>query len=83
LDWGDTHGEPFYPRFITSGPNPSLFAISPGRFFAVNEIKVLLAHIVTTYDIKFEEGKGAPREFSLSGMRFPREANVMFRARQK
>lgn len=61
----------------------SLFAISPGRFFAVNEIKVLVAHIVTTYDIKFEEGKGAPREFFLSGMRFPGDTNLMFRARKK
>ncbi|KAF8489265.1 cytochrome P450 [Russula emetica] len=55
----------------------------PGRFFAVNEIKALLAHIVTTYDIKFEEGKGAPPEFSIAELRYTGDANVMFRARQK
>ncbi|KAF8274996.1 cytochrome P450 [Lactarius quietus] len=55
----------------------------PGRFFAVNEIKALLAHVVLMYDIKFEEGKQAPRGLYIGSMRFPREANVMFRKRQK
>jgi hypothetical protein len=64
-------------------PNPSLFAISPGRFFAVNAIKAMFAHIIATYDIKFEQGKGVPRDFWIAEMRFPRTANVMFRTRQK
>jgi len=55
----------------------------PGRFFGVNEIKTLLAHIIVTYDIKFEEGKGVPQDLFFSGVRFPGNANVMFRARQK
>jgi len=55
----------------------------PGRFFAVMNIKVLLAYIVSTYDIKFEEGKKVPPELFLAGVRFPGNANVMFRARQK
>jgi cytochrome P450 len=55
----------------------------PGRFFAVNEVKAFLAHIVVTYDIKFEEGKQAPRELHVGSMRIPRGANVMFRKRQK
>ncbi|KAF8490824.1 cytochrome P450 [Russula emetica] len=54
----------------------------PGRFLAVSEIKILLAYIVTTYDIKFEEGR-VPREFCISYLRIPGNANVMFRARQK
>jgi hypothetical protein len=60
-----------------------LTRISPGRFFAVNEIKALFAYIVASYDIKFEDGKGAPREFWIAGSRFPQKANVMFRTRQK
>jgi len=28
----------------------------PGRFFAANEIKLMLAHVVLNYDIKFENG---------------------------
>ncbi len=59
------------------------FAISPGRFFAVNEVKALIAHIVVTYDIKFEDGKGVPREHCIAGIRFPGDANVMLRSRQK
>ena len=59
------------------------FSISPGRFFAVNEVKALLAHVVVTYDIKFEEGKQAPRSLHIGSMRFPGEGNAMFRKRQR
>ncbi|KAH9036349.1 cytochrome P450 [Lactarius pseudohatsudake] len=55
----------------------------PGRFFAANEVKVLLAHVIVTYDIKFEEGKQAPRSFIINSIRIPGKANAMFRKRQK
>ncbi|KAH9066646.1 cytochrome P450 [Lactarius vividus] len=55
----------------------------PGRFFAVNEVKALLAHVVVTYDIKFEEGKQAPRGFIVNSIRVPGKADAMFRKRQK
>ncbi|KAH9042739.1 cytochrome P450 [Lactarius pseudohatsudake] len=55
----------------------------PGRFFAVNEVKALLAHVVVMYDVKFEEGKQAPSSFSIGSMRVPGKANVMFRKRQR
>ncbi|KAI9511490.1 cytochrome P450 [Russula earlei] len=55
----------------------------PGRFFAANEVKVLLAHLVATYDVKFEEGKSAPRDLCIFGMRIPMTSNVMFRTRQR
>jgi len=55
----------------------------PGRFFAVMNIKILLAYIVSNYDIKFEEGKKIPPELFLAGVRFPGNMNAMFRARQK
>ncbi|KAF8467544.1 cytochrome P450 [Russula ochroleuca] len=57
--------------------------VCPGRFLAVTEMKALFAYIVATYDIKFEEGKGAPRGAWIAGMRFTGTANVMFRTRQK
>jgi hypothetical protein len=63
--------------------NTSLFTVSPGRFLATNEIKALLAYIVTTYDIKFEGGQGVPRGSSIALVRTPASANVMFRKRQK
>ncbi|KAI9441481.1 cytochrome P450 [Lactarius indigo] len=55
----------------------------PGRFFAVNEVKALLAHILVTYDFKFEEGKQVPRSIIIDSVRIPGKANVMFRKRQK
>jgi hypothetical protein len=56
---------------------------SPGRFLAANEIKALLAHILVTYDVKFEEGKGVPPERRLGSFRMPRNSNVLFRKRQQ
>ncbi|KAN0130728.1 Cytochrome P450 [Lactarius tabidus] len=55
----------------------------PGRFFAANEVKALLAHILVTYDFKVEEGKKAPRTRTIGSMRVPENANVMFRKRQR
>jgi hypothetical protein len=56
--------------------------LSPGRFFAATELKALLAHMVVTYDMKFEEGKGAPPQLWIAGLYIPRSSNVMFRKRQ-
>jgi hypothetical protein len=61
----------------------SISAISPGRFFAVNETKVLLSHLIVTYDMKFEEGKRAPPELRIGASCVPRTTNVLFRARRK
>ena len=71
-------------RFVLFLPWPhSYFSISPGRVFAVNEMKVLLAHMVVTYDIKFEEGKQTPQCLCIGSGRFPGKTNAMFRTRQK
>jgi hypothetical protein len=59
------------------------FFNSPGRFFAIAVIKALLAHIIATYDIKFEEGKGVPRQRRIGQMFLPGNADVLFRKRQK
>jgi cytochrome P450 len=55
---------------------------SPGRFFAANEMKSMLAHIVMTYDIELENGATRPRSlrFSTSILPDPR-AKVLFRRR--
>ncbi|KAH8704638.1 cytochrome P450 [Phaeosphaeriaceae sp. PMI808] len=37
----------------------------PGRFFAANEIKMVLAHLLLRYDWKFPEGQGRPRNFTI------------------
>ena len=70
------------PSFLRRLIN-SLFSVaSPGRYLAAIEMKALLAHIVVTYDIKFEEGKGVPCERQLGLFRLPGDANLLFRKRQ-
>ena len=55
---------------------------SPGRLFAATEVKALLAHIVTTYDLKLEEGKKVPRQLCIATSRVPGNTDVLFRKRQ-
>ncbi|KAI0060666.1 cytochrome P450 [Artomyces pyxidatus] len=56
----------------------------PGRFFAANELKAMLAHILVTYDVKFPEGCS----FKFPSDRFvgtacsPGSADLLFRKRQ-
>ena len=45
-------------------------------------VNVLFARILITYDFKFEEGKGVPREHRIASFRRPGNANVLFRKRQ-
>ena len=56
---------------------------SPGRSFATTELKALLAHIVITYDLKLEEGKKVPRQLCIGTSCIVRNADVLFRKRQK
>ncbi|KAA1468096.1 cytochrome P450 [Dentipellis sp. KUC8613] len=53
----------------------------PGRFFAANELKALLAHVVMTYDVKFEDGHGFPSNRYVGNACIPGTANLMFRLR--
>jgi hypothetical protein len=77
-------------RFLPPRRNPQTHTFSffldlnsPGRFLAANEVKALLAHILVTYNVKFEEGKGIPRELRIASFRAPRNANILFRKRQR
>jgi hypothetical protein len=58
-------------------------AVSPGRLFAASEVKLLVAHLVVTYDMKFEDGKGAPPEFRIARLCIPGTSDVMFKKWQK
>lgn len=62
--------------------HPQSTITSPGRFFAANELKAMMAHIVISYDIKFEnEGIRPPNvPFSLTLIPAP-TAKVLFRKR--
>ncbi|KAM6493880.1 Cytochrome P450 [Amanita muscaria] len=54
----------------------------PGRFFAANELKVMLAHVLWNYDVQMANGGGRPanRVFGQNSMPNP-TAQVMFRKR--
>ena len=45
-------------------------------------MKALLAHIVTTYDLKLEEGKKVPSHICISRTNIVRNTDVLFRKRQ-
>jgi len=70
---------------VSTSPNHLAFGLGRhachGRFFAVSQMKVLLARIIMTYDVKLEEGKGVPREHRMGALRFPRDTVVLFRKR--
>ena len=56
--------------------------VSPGRFFAANELKTMLAHVVVTYDVKLADNATRPPtlHFGLAAIPHP-SAEVMFRRR--
>jgi len=55
---------------------------SPGRFFAANEMKTMLAHVVLNYDIKMADGGGRPEDVWFGRFPVPNpEAQVSFRKR--
>jgi len=56
---------------------------SPGRFFAANEMKAMMAHIVITYDLKLEDEGVRPKDEWYGSTCLPnRKAEVFFRRRQ-
>ena len=58
------HGQnAWYSQFVLSDG-------SPGRFFAVNEIKMMLAWTIMNYDFKTEDGK-RPADKHLQFINFP------------
>ncbi|KAF8998395.1 cytochrome P450 [Cyathus striatus] len=54
----------------------------PGRYFAANELKMLLSHIVLNYDIKVENEGVRPKDMQLDFNQLPNDkAQVLFRKR--
>jgi cytochrome P450 len=54
----------------------------PGRFFAANELKLMLAHIVMNYDVKLEKEGERPEDMWFMSSCIPNpKAEVMFRKR--
>ncbi|KAL1937274.1 hypothetical protein VTO73DRAFT_13883 [Trametes versicolor] len=76
-------GENRKNSFVTTKPDFLPFGhgadACPGRFFAAVQMKALLAHIVLTYDIRFEEGKTIPGRRFVAGVLLPGKSNLEFR----
>lgn len=53
----------------------------PGRFFAANELKAMLAHVLMKYDVKLEDA--FPKSMVIGSAVVPAKANVLFRKRQR
>lgn len=54
----------------------------PGRWFAEAEIKVILIHLLTAYDIRFPDGKDRPASQQFETQNLPdRNATVMIKER--
>ena len=54
----------------------------PGRFFASTEIKIILAHIITTYDVKLVEDARPPDMFLMNSILPNPYSKIYFRKRQ-
>lgn len=62
----------------------SFFLYSPGRFFAANELKAMLAYVVLNYDVKFErEGVRPENKWIAMSIVPDPTAHVLFRKRQQ
>jgi cytochrome P450 len=56
---------------------------SPGRFFAINEIKLLLAFLILRYDLKAKDGK-RPEDMKFTWLLLPNQtAELLLRKRQQ
>ena len=56
--------------------------VCPGRYFAACELKLMLAHVVTTYDVKLEVEGVRPADMWVMTSCVPNQkANVLFRKR--
>ncbi|KAL1613882.1 hypothetical protein SLS56_012226 [Neofusicoccum ribis] len=55
----------------------------PGRFFAANELKIVLSHLLMKFDWKFVDGEKRPEDIQWSDMIAPNPAaRIMYKARK-
>lgn len=55
----------------------------PGRFFAANELKIVLSHLLMKFDWKLVDGEKRPEDIQWSDMIAPNPAaRIMYKARK-
>ncbi|KAK7681998.1 hypothetical protein QCA50_014962 [Cerrena zonata] len=74
-------------QYVSTSPEYLAFGhgkhACPGRFFAANEIKSMLIHLIMNYDMKFENDAGRPQNAHIFMQTYPSStAEVLFRKRQ-
>ncbi|KAF8186870.1 cytochrome P450 [Mycena galopus ATCC 62051] len=79
-------GEGIKHQMVTPTPEFLSFGLGrhacPGRFFAVNEQKLILAHIIMTYDFKLKDGVRPADEWVAVIGNANSTAEIMFRKRK-
>ncbi|EGN93634.1 hypothetical protein SERLA73DRAFT_189361 [Serpula lacrymans var. lacrymans S7.3] len=85
-DLREGEGEEVRHQMVSTNPEYIPFGhgrhACPGRFFAANELKAMLAHVVMTYDVKLEDEGVRPVNFIFNTASSPNPtAKVLFRKR--
>ncbi|KAJ7108676.1 cytochrome P450 [Mycena epipterygia] len=79
-------GEGIKHQMVTLSPDFLSFGLGrhacPGRFFAVNEQKLMMAHVLMTYDLKLKDGVRPKDEWMALVGGANTTAEVMFRKRR-
>ncbi|KAI0320025.1 cytochrome P450 [Amylostereum chailletii] len=86
-DTREEDGEAAKHQMISTGSNYIAFGhgrhACPGRFFAANELKCMLAHVVVNYDVNFEDGvNGVPAKSKFDVASIPANVRLLFRKRK-
>ncbi|MCJ1262588.1 hypothetical protein MMC22_002458 [Lobaria immixta] len=81
------NSSPHSHQFVTTGLQSMTFGhgrfACPGRFFASNESKVVLAELLLTYDIRLRDGEERPKNLFFADACFPDpKREVLFRRRR-
>ncbi|EGN93528.1 hypothetical protein SERLA73DRAFT_97436 [Serpula lacrymans var. lacrymans S7.3] len=79
-------GEQPWQQMVSTNPQYLAFGhgrnACPGRFFTATELKSMLAHVVVTYDVKFEDEGVRPTSVSFGTANSPdTKAKILFRKR--
>lgn len=74
-------------QFTSIGDTSQNFGLGrhacPGRFFAAHEIKLILAHLLLSYDIKLRDGEARPKPLVFMMTKSPSQtAEILFRRRR-
>lgn len=75
-------------QLANTGPYATAFGFGahacPGRFFAINEMKIIFAYLLLNYDIKLRDGQGRPKNLEKpTGTIYPDPSvEILFKSRQ-